>query len=60
MINPLLDPDSTNLNPAEKELDKVLRPQGFEDFAGQQAILDNLRIFVAAAKQRDEALDHVL
>jgi Holliday junction DNA helicase RuvB len=60
MVNPLLDPESANMNPTEKELDKVLRPQGFEDFSGQKPILENLRIFVAAARQRDEALDHVL
>ena len=60
MVNPHLDPDNANMNPAEKEFDKVLRPQGFDDFTGQQAILDNLKIFVAAARQRDESLDHVL
>ena len=60
MLNPNLDPSGTQLSAAEKEIDKVLRPQGFEDFAGQQAILKNLRIFVEAAKLRDEALDHML
>lgn len=38
----------------------MLRPQEFEDFAGQQAVVENLKIFVQAAKQRGEALDHVL
>lgn len=44
----------------ERELEKVLRPQAFADFTGQQKILDNLRVFVQAAKLRGEALDHVL
>lgn len=44
----------------EEELDKVLRPKQFDDFAGQKKVIDNLEVFVQAAKQRDEALDHVL
>jgi len=44
----------------EQDLDKKLRPLSFDDFAGQDTILENLRIFVAAANQREEALDHVL
>src|SRR5690606_20335618 len=48
------------LNPAERELEKVLRPQTFDDFTGQAKILENLSIFVKAAKLREEALDHVL
>jgi holliday junction DNA helicase RuvB len=44
----------------EEENDKVLRPKRFTDFAGQASVLDNLEIFVEAAKQREEALDHVL
>ena len=52
--------DSENLTPGEKEIEKALRPLSFEDFTGQEKILANLRIFVAAAKQRGEALDHVL
>jgi len=42
------------------DLDRVLRPKTFDDFTGQRAVLDNLEIFVAAAKQRNESLDHVL
>ncbi|HNI32349.1 MAG TPA: Holliday junction branch migration DNA helicase RuvB [Chitinophagales bacterium] len=41
-------------------MEKVLRPQAFEQFAGQPQIIENLSIFIQAAKQRDEALDHVL
>ncbi|HNP49175.1 MAG TPA: AAA family ATPase, partial [Bacteroidia bacterium] len=59
-MNPNLDPTGNQSSATEKEIDKVLRPQGFEDFSGQQGIVDNLKIFVEAAKQRDEALDHVL
>lgn len=42
------------------EFENVLRPQGFDEFTGQQQVVDNLKIFVAAAKKRKEALDHVL
>ena len=42
------------------DIDRVLRPATFDDFTGQRAALDNLQIFVAAARQRGEALDHVL
>lgn len=52
--------DAESLNPQEKEFDKALRPLSFEDFSGQGKIVDNLQIFVGAAKVREEALDHVL
>ena len=44
----------------EKEQDNALRPLCFDDFAGQNKIVENLRIFVQAARMRGEALDHVL
>jgi len=44
----------------DKEVEKVLRPQEFEDFTGQPQIVENLKIFIQAAKLRGEALDHVL
>jgi Holliday junction DNA helicase RuvB len=47
-------------NNSEKEFDKVLRPQKLTDFAGQPSIVENLEIFVKAAKLRNEPLDHVL
>ena len=50
------DEQSSNDN----ELDKALRPKSFSDFAGQKKVLENLSVFVEAAKLRDEALDHVL
>lgn len=59
-MNENLDPAEENLSPVEREIEKVLRPQVFEDFTGQHKILANLRIFVQAAKLRGEALDHVL
>ena len=49
-----------NYSENEKELDKKLRPLQFSDFSGQNQIVENLRIFVKAAKMRGEALDHVL
>ncbi len=52
--------DGDNQTTTDKEIEKALRPISFEDFAGQEKILSNLRIFVQAAKQRGEALDHVL
>lgn len=59
-MNPNIDPESENLDAADKELEKVLRPKEFSDFTGQEAVVDNLKVFVQAAKQRGEALDHVL
>ncbi|MCB9224642.1 MAG: Holliday junction branch migration DNA helicase RuvB [Crocinitomicaceae bacterium] len=44
----------------EEELDQVLRPKLFHDFAGQSKVIDNLSVFVQAAKKRRESLDHVL
>src|SRR5690606_24147832 len=44
----------------EKEFEKALRPLSFEDFTGQDKIIENLRVFVMAAAQRGESLDHVL
>ena len=45
---------------SDKEMEQVLRPRQFEEFAGQRAVTDNLKVFVQAAKLREEALDHVL
>lgn len=45
---------------SDKDFDRVLRPKQFEDFTGQDKVVENLKIFVEAAKQRDESLDHVL
>lgn len=59
-MNQNLDPNAENLNNAEKEIEKVLRPSAFDDFTGQHKIVENIKIFVEAAKRRKEALDHVL
>lgn len=60
MLNENLNPEAESLSPIERDIEKVLRPQAFEDFTGQEKILANLRIFVQAAKLRGESLDHVL
>jgi holliday junction DNA helicase RuvB len=49
-----------NITVPDKEFEKQLRPLSFSDFKGQKQIIDNLSVFVTAAKQRGEALDHVL
>ena len=59
-MNENLNPTSDNFNPEELDLEKRLRPLSFDDFAGQDQILDNLKVFVEAANQRNEALDHAL
>lgn len=59
-MNENLDPERKQLSKAELEIEKVLRPAVFSDFSGQAKVVENLRVFVEAAKQRDEALDHVL
>lgn len=51
--------ENANFTP-DKEFEQQLRPLSFEDFSGQHKIVENLSIFVKAAKQRGEALDHVL
>lgn len=51
---------SENLSPGDQELEKVLRPKTFDDFTGQKKVVENLTIFVEAAKRREESLDHVL
>ena len=59
-MNENLDPTNENYNPAEIDADRALRPLSFDDFAGQDQVLENLKIFVQAANLRDEALDHTL
>ncbi len=48
------------ITPNDKEFEKQLRPLSFSDFKGQKQVIDNLVVFVTAAKQRGESLDHVL
>lgn len=59
-MNDNLDPTNFNYNSEELDLEKKLRPLSFEDFSGQDQVLDNLKVFVEAANQRNEALDHTL
>jgi len=59
-MNENLDPSSESLSPIERDIEKVLRPQAFDDFTGQEKVMENLKIFVQAAKLRGEPLDHVL
>ncbi|SEN40823.1 Holliday junction DNA helicase subunit RuvB [Flavobacterium sp. CF108] len=59
-MNENLDPTTKGYNPEELDLEKRLRPLSFDDFAGQDQVLENLKVFVAAANQRGEALDHAL
>ena len=55
-----LSGDDSQMTQAEKEIEKALRPLNFGDFTGQHKVVENIKIFVLAAKQRQEALDHVL
>ncbi len=48
------------LSPEEKEIERALRPVNFADFTGQFKVVENIKVFVQAAKQRGESLDHVL
>ena len=59
-MNQYLDPTDENLSPEEHDIEKALRPLTFDDFSGQDQVLENLQIFVKAAVERNEALDHTL
>ncbi|CAI8410974.1 Holliday junction branch migration DNA helicase RuvB [Flavobacteriaceae bacterium] len=59
-MNQHLDPTDENLSPEEHDIEKALRPLTFDDFSGQDQVLENLQVFVKAAVERDEALDHTL
>lgn len=60
MANPNLNNEKDYLSAADKEFENNIRPAVIDDFAGQSQIIENLRIFIKAAKIRGEALDHVL
>lgn len=60
MRNPNLDPEEKNMLAVDAETEKVLRPSMFDEFSGQEKVVENLKVFIAAAKQRGDALDHVL
>ena len=59
-MNEHLDPTGEQLNREDHDIDRALRPLSFDDFSGQPQVLENLEIFVAAANQREEPLDHTL
>src|ERR671921_1183986 len=60
MSNPNLSNDKDLLTSADKEFENNIRPQGMDEFSGQAQIIENLSIFIKAAKLRGDALDHVL
>jgi Holliday junction DNA helicase RuvB len=59
-MNEHLDPTGESLSPQENDIDKALRPLSFDDFTGQEQVIENLKIFVEAANQREDSLDHTL
>ena len=59
-MNENLDATGAHFGKEEFDIERALRPKGFDDFAGQDAVLENLKIFVEAANLREEALDHTL
>lgn len=59
-MNENLDPTGDQFSPEEIDIERALRPLSFDDFAGQDQVLDNLKVFVEAANLRGEALDHTL
>jgi Holliday junction DNA helicase RuvB len=60
MANPNLNTEKNNLTSADKEFENNIRPSHIKEFAGQEQIIENLKIFIKAAKIRGEALDHIL
>ncbi len=60
MQNQNLDATGQSLSNDEKLIERALRPKALEEFSGQPKLVENLKIFIAAAKQRGESLDHVL
>ena len=59
-MNENLDPTQQHLSASDKEFERAIRPAQFTEFQGQKQVLENLMVFVHAAKGRGEALDHVL
>lgn len=60
MHNPYLNPQGSGGPPEDQIIEKALRPKDLQEFHGQLKIVENLKIFIQAARQRGEALDHVL
>ena len=59
-MNENINPNNEDFSDEELEIEQVLRPKEFSDFEGQENIVGNLKVFIQAAKQREDALDHVL
>ncbi len=59
-MNQHLDPSQAHFQPEDKQAEKALRPKGLLEFSGQPRIVENLNVFIQAARMRGEALDHVL
>ncbi|MCP9198676.1 Holliday junction branch migration DNA helicase RuvB [Gramella sp. GC03-9] len=59
-MNENLDPTGENFSSEEFDIERALRPLSFDDFAGQEQVLENLQVFVQAANLRGDALDHTL
>jgi Holliday junction DNA helicase RuvB len=59
-MNDNLNPNKESYSPQDIDIEKALRPLSFDDFAGQDQVLENLIVFVQAANLRNEALDHTL
>src|SRR6202789_1175639 len=60
MVNGNLNNEKSGLSPLEKEFENNIRPAAIDDFSGQPQLIENLRVFIKAAKMRGEALDHIL
>jgi len=59
-VNEHLDPSGTNFSEDERHIENSLRPDSLQNFSGQEKVVENLKVFIQAAKLRSEALDHVL
>lgn len=60
MSNPILDADLLNSNPQDREFENSIRPTAIDAFSGQPQLIENISIFIKAAKMRGEPLDHIL
>ncbi len=60
MINSNLNKDKNSLNPVDRDFENTIRPSYIKEFSGQPQLIENLQIFIKAAKIRGEALDHIL
>ncbi|HNH22599.1 MAG TPA: AAA family ATPase, partial [Ferruginibacter sp.] len=60
MANPNLNSDPSFLKSADREFENSIRPAVLDEFSGQSQIIENISIFIKAAKMRGEALDHIL